>query len=121
MLTDPPSVTGHGDQTLSETAGTPTAEALFALRVSAEVARQLHEAGRELRFAIVPSPRCVDVLLCDLNGFVLSRLSPSRALEIATGEPGSRRHLEAAQPGVAGAVAGCGHADHAGDLPSAGA
>ena len=71
----------------SEPAGAPSAEALFALRVAGEVARQLFESGRELRFAVASAPRRVDVLLCDLNGSVVSQLTPARALEIATGEP----------------------------------
>jgi hypothetical protein len=55
------------------------------LRVAGEVARQLHEAGRELRFSLAPSAARVEVLLCDVDGITLSRLSPSRALEIAMG------------------------------------
>ena len=46
-----------------------------------------------MRFAFVPTRSRVTVLLCDMNGVVLSRLTPARALEIATGEPvpGGRR------------------------------
>ena len=74
-----------GDETYAEPAGSPSAEALFATRVAGEVARQLHEAGRELRFSLAPSAARVEVLLCDVDGIVLSRMTPSRALEIATG------------------------------------
>ena len=69
----------------AEPAGTPCAEALFATRVAGEVARQLHEAGRELRFSLAPSAARVEVLLCDVDGAVLARMTPSRVLEIATG------------------------------------
>jgi hypothetical protein len=46
-----------------------------------------------VRFAFVPTRERVTVLLCDMDGAVLSRLTPARALEIATGEPvpGGRR------------------------------
>jgi len=73
--------------TYAEPAGTPSAEALFAMRVAGEVARQLHEAGRELRFSLAPSPARVEVLLCEIDGIVLKRLTPSHALEIVTGAP----------------------------------
>ena len=87
MHFDAPSSSADGDLTYAEPAGTPSAEAMFALRVAGEVARQLHESGRELRFSIVPSAARVEVLLCDVDGITLSRLTPSRALEIATGSP----------------------------------
>ena len=73
------------DEPYAEPAGSPTAEALLATRVAGEVARQLHESGRELRFSLAPSAARVEVLLCDVDGIVLSRMTPSRALEIATG------------------------------------
>jgi hypothetical protein len=73
------------DPTYAEQAGSPSAEALFAMRVAGEVARQLHDAGRELRFALAPSPARVEVLLCDIDGPVISRLSPTHALEIMSG------------------------------------
>ncbi len=72
------------DEPCAQPAGRPSAEALFAMRVAGEVARQLHEAGRELHFSLTSSAARVEVLLCDVDGIVLSRLSPSRALEIAT-------------------------------------
>lgn len=86
MQFDVPSSPGDDDQRHAE-AGTPSAEAIFAMRVAGEVARQLHESGRELRFAVAPSRSRVEILLCDVDGIVLSRLTPSRALEIATGHP----------------------------------
>jgi hypothetical protein len=82
-----PSRDASARQTYAEPAGEPCAEAMFAMRVAGEVARQLHEAGRELRFTIGPSAARVEVLLCDVDGIVLSRMSPLRALEIATGAP----------------------------------
>jgi len=87
MHSDVPSSPGDGDQPFAAPAGVPSAEAIFALRVAGEVARQLHESGRELRFALAPSAARVEVLLCDVDGIVLSRLTPARALEIATGSP----------------------------------
>jgi hypothetical protein len=76
----------------AEPAGAPSAEALFATRVAGEVARQLFESGQELRFALSPDPSRVSALLCDTDGLVLSRLTPSRVLDIATGaSPGGRR------------------------------
>ena len=87
MQVDVPSSPGDDNETYDEPAGAPTAEALFATRVAGEVARQLHESGRELRFALTPSPARVEVLLCDFDGIVLSRMTPARALEIATGSP----------------------------------
>lgn len=87
MHTDAPSTPARAS-TLSQTAAPPSVEGLrFALRVAGDVARQLHEAGREIRFAVVPSSQRVSVVLCDGDGRVLSPLTPSRALEIATGEP----------------------------------
>lgn len=69
----------------SEHAGAPSLEALFATRVAGEVARQLFESGQELRFSLAPDPQRVSALLCDTDGIVLSRLTPSLVLEIATG------------------------------------
>lgn len=81
------------DPRLIETAGTPEAEALLATKVASAVVRDLFENGREVRFAFTPTRERVTVLLCDMDGVVLSRLTPARALEIATGEPvpGGRR------------------------------
>jgi hypothetical protein len=84
MRTDASSSTPR-DRPWTEPAGTPSAEAIFATRVAGEVARQLFESGQELRFALSPDPERVNALLCDVDGLVLSRLSPSRVLEIATG------------------------------------
>jgi hypothetical protein len=84
MRTDASSSTPR-DRPWTEPAGTPSAEAIFATRVAGEVARQLFESGQELRFSLSPDPGRVNALLCDVDGFVLSRLSPSRVLEIATG------------------------------------
>lgn len=82
----PPSPWDH-DAPYAESAGAPTAEALRAMRVAARVARELHESGRELRFTLGPSSVRVEVLLCDVDGMVLSRMTPARALEIAAGSP----------------------------------
>ena len=57
------------------------------MRVAGEVARQLYESGRELRSRSRRHAARVEVLLCDVDGIVLSRLTPSRVLEIATGSP----------------------------------
>jgi len=80
------------DPLLIESAGAPAPEALHASAVAAAVVRELYESGREVRFAFVPTRKRVAVLLCDMDGGVLSRLTPGRALEIATGEtvPGTR-------------------------------
>jgi hypothetical protein len=81
MRTDDPS-----SRTLcSEHAGAPSPEALFATRVAGEVARQLFESGQELRFSLAPDPHRVSALLCDPDGIVLSRLTPSLVLELASG------------------------------------
>jgi hypothetical protein len=80
MRTDDPSSTP-----CSELAGAPSSEALFATRVAGEIARQLFESGQELRFSLTPNPQRVSALLCDTDGFVLSQLTPSLVLEIATG------------------------------------
>ena len=81
------------DPRLIESAGAPAPEALRATAVAAAVVAELYESGREVRFAFVPTRNRVAVLLCDMDGGVLSRLTPGRALEIATGEPvpGTRR------------------------------
>lgn len=71
----------------TSTADAPSAEALFATRVAGEVARQLYEEGQELRFCLVPDRERVHALLCDVDGLVLSRLTLSRVLDIAAGEP----------------------------------
>jgi hypothetical protein len=81
------------DPRVIESAGAPAAEALQATTIAAAVVRELYESGREVRFAFIPTRKRVSVLLCDMDGCVLSRLTPARALEIATGEPipGARR------------------------------
>jgi hypothetical protein len=81
------------DPRLIETAGAPAPEALRATTIAAAVVRELYESGREVRFAFAAAGERVTVLLCDMDGAVLSRLTPARALEIATGEtmPGGRR------------------------------
>jgi hypothetical protein len=81
------------DPRLIESAGAPAPEALHATVVAAAVVRDLYDSGREVRFAFAPTRQRVTVLLCDMDGAVLSRLTPARALEIATGEPipGARR------------------------------
>jgi hypothetical protein len=81
------------DARVIETAGAPHPEALKATEVASAVVRELYETGREVRFAFVPTRERVTVLLCDMDGAVLSRMTPARALEIATGEPvpGGRR------------------------------
>lgn len=87
-----PSARTH-DPRLIETAGAPAPEALRATEIAAVVVRELYDSGREVRFAFVPTRKRVAVLLCDTDGAVLTRLTPARALEIATGEaiPGARR------------------------------
>jgi hypothetical protein len=75
------------DPRLIESAGAPAPEALRATAIAGAVVRELYESGREVRFAVVPTRNRVTVLLCDMDGAVLSRLTPGRALEIATGEP----------------------------------
>lgn len=81
------------DPRLIESAGSPDQEALRMTEIAAAVVRELYASGREVRFAFVPTRKRVAVLLCDAEGGVLSRLTPARALEIATGEtiPGARR------------------------------
>ncbi|MEA2149018.1 MAG: hypothetical protein QOD69_848 [Solirubrobacteraceae bacterium] len=69
----------------AELADAPSAEALLATRVAGQVARQLYETGQELRFSLIPDRERVVALLCDVDGLVLSRLTPSHVLEIATG------------------------------------
>lgn len=92
-LTDRTPAGRSHDPRLIETAGAPAPEALRATEIAAAVVRELYESGREVRFAFVPTRKRVAVLLCDMDGGVLSRLTPARALEIATGEPipGARR------------------------------
>jgi hypothetical protein len=75
------------DPRLIDSAAAPAPEALGATQIAAAVVRDLYESGREVRFRLVPTSARVTVLLCDRDGAVLSRLSPARALEIATGEP----------------------------------
>ena len=89
----PPAADPASDPRLIETAGAPEPEALGATTIASAVVRELYETGREVRFAFVPTRERVTVLLCDMDGVVLSRLTPARALEIATGEPipGGRR------------------------------
>ncbi len=76
----------YGGQPLAEPAGAPPPEALFATRVAGAVARQLSEAGLELRFSLVPDRQRVSALLCDVDGGqVLAPLTASRVLDIASG------------------------------------
>jgi hypothetical protein len=77
----------YGEEPRVEPADAPCAEALLAIQVAGEVARQLYEGGHELRFSLSPDRDRVSALLCDADGIVLSRLSPARVLEIAAGEP----------------------------------
>jgi hypothetical protein len=70
---------------LIDTAGAPPPAALDAMAIAAEVVRELLEAGREVRFAVVPTHERVAVSLCDADGAVMSRLSPARVLDIAAG------------------------------------
>ena len=72
------------DPRVIDSAGTPTAEALRATRIAARTVRELYDSGREVRFALVATRERVAVALCDADGAVLSRLTPSRALELAT-------------------------------------
>ncbi len=72
---------------LIDSAGAPAPEALSGAAIAAAVARELYECGREVRFALVPARGRVTVLLCDLDGAVMSHLTPAGALEIATGGP----------------------------------
>ena len=85
MRTDASSSTPCSGRSCAEPAGAPSPEAIFATRVAGEVARQLLASGQELRFSLAPQPDRVSALLCDADGLVLSQLSPSRVLEIATG------------------------------------
>ena len=90
MHIDATSPSTDGDPLYPESAGSPPAEALFAMRVAGGIARRLHKSGRDLRFSMSPSPRRVEVLLCDFDGVVLSQMTASRALEIAAGSPVAR-------------------------------
>ena len=69
------------------TAGEPEDEALLASAIAAAIAHELHEAGRQVRFALVPTRERVIISLCDADGTVLSLLTPAGALAIAAGEP----------------------------------
>jgi hypothetical protein len=71
----------------AEPAGVPPAEAMRATRVAARVAHQLYDAGRDVRFTLAASSVRVEIMLCDVDGMVLSHMSPGRALEIAAGSP----------------------------------
>jgi hypothetical protein len=85
MRTDASSSTPCSGRSWAEPAGAPSPEAIFATRVAGAVARQMLASGRELRFSLAPDPERVSALLCDADGLVLSHVSPSRVLEIATG------------------------------------
>jgi hypothetical protein len=93
MRTDASSSTPCSGRSWTEPAGAPSSEAILATRVAGEVARQMLATGQELRFSLAPDPHRVSALLCDADGLVLSQLSPSRVLEIATGASlgGARR------------------------------
>jgi hypothetical protein len=85
MRTDASSSTSRSGRSWAEPAGAPSPEAIFATRVAGEVARQMLASGQQLRFSLAPDPERVSTLLCDTDGLVLSHLSPSGVLEIATG------------------------------------
>jgi len=76
----------HFAPRLVKTAGEPEDDALLASAVAAGVARELYAAGRQVRFAVVPTRERVAVTLCDADGVVLSRMTAARALRIAAGE-----------------------------------
>ncbi len=88
MRQDVSSSRPYGGEPREEHADAPSLEALLAIRVAGEVARELYESGCELRFSLVPDRERVSALLCDADGIVLSRLSPARVLELACGAPG---------------------------------
>jgi hypothetical protein len=68
-----------------DTAGGPPPEALHATAIAAAIARELLEAGREVRFVLVPTRARVAVAVCDADGAVLMQLTPTGALELAAG------------------------------------
>jgi hypothetical protein len=87
MHNDVASSRAGGESRQAEPAAAPSPEALFATRVAGEVACQLFEVGLEVRFSLVPDRDRVIALLCAPDGVVVSRLTPSRVLEIAAGAP----------------------------------
>ncbi len=64
----------------------PPEELLEEMGLAAEVYERLAERGREVRFQLDPTTGRVTVEVHDLDGRLLHRLPPSRALEIAGGE-----------------------------------
>jgi hypothetical protein len=80
-------------QHLIDTAGSPPTEALQATVLAAAVARELYDGGREVRFALIGAPARVSARICDVDGELLSALTPARVLAIAGGAwmPGACR------------------------------
>ena len=61
----------------------PPPEVLEAMDAAARVARELHEQGRELRFASGEDGLRIE--LCDLEGNVLRTIPPGELLDVASG------------------------------------
>ena len=64
---------------------TPPDDVLDAIGVAANAYQQLAASGRQLHFELDQSSGKVVVELHDGNGRVLSSISPSKALEVASG------------------------------------
>jgi hypothetical protein len=64
----------------------PPPEVLEQMSVAAQVAQELHDSGRRLRFTPDPAGARVVVAVEDLDGNVLRTIPPSDALGIASGE-----------------------------------
>lgn len=65
----------------------PPPEVLEAMNAAARCFEELHEQGRELRFAHDPESGRVTIDVCDLDGNVLRAIPPSRVLDLAGGAP----------------------------------
>ncbi|HEY1538223.1 MAG TPA: hypothetical protein VGF63_02415 [Solirubrobacteraceae bacterium] len=68
-----------------DTAGGPPPEALHATALAGAIMRELLDAGREVRFVLVPTRARVAVAVCDRDGAVLAQLTAARVLELAAG------------------------------------
>ncbi|MBX5470335.1 MAG: flagellar protein FlaG [Thermoleophilaceae bacterium] len=63
----------------------PPPEVLQQVDAAAEAVERLRRQGRELRFHVDPEHGRVQIEVRDLEGHVIRRIPPSKALDIATG------------------------------------
>lgn len=65
----------------------PPSEVSRAVAAAANVVKELHSRGRELRFQVDRDSHRVIIEVRDLDGNVIRTIPPEKALAVAAGEP----------------------------------